>query len=160
MPHAGSDEEAGTWKAAADVTRSLDLDAIIASVSEPDHTFHAAMAAPYINGASVSPEGYKRLSFFEDRRISEFAAPVHAPLWLPIETAPKDGEWVDLFVPDLIAPETQGDRQIMCRWQRRHEFGIFDWQQFNNGGFGWVSGNPTHWSPIPTRFAPTKGTDK
>ena len=68
-------------------------------------------------------------------------APVNAIVqshgWQPIESIPKDGQWVLVF-----RKSRQGGREIQTA----------RWQDGELGGFGWCycsSHFPTHWMPMP-----------
>ena len=52
--------------------------------------------------------------------------------WQPIETAPKDGTYVDML-------DVDGVRHIVCDW---------DGKSWTNDDLDCVN-TPTHWSPIP-----------
>ena len=68
--------------------------------------------------------------------------------WQPIETAPKDGTIVDLWV--------YGDRCTNCFWCTGEEFDDEDYtphwrQQYSEAAgpsFG-LDAEPTHWMPLP-----------
>jgi hypothetical protein len=68
--------------------------------------------------------------------------------WQPIETAPKDGRPVLLFVPDL-----RGDNPdwITARWEwSTIEHG--DWRLIQAGSYAGdsdICGDPTHWAALP-----------
>lgn len=64
--------------------------------------------------------------------------------WQLIETAPKDGSFIDLWV--------NGERVADCCWQYRLGGGCFAyWGQdaFESPGYVRVTGNITHWRPLP-----------
>jgi len=72
--------------------------------------------------------------------------------WQPIETAPKDGTWVLLFVPAEIPDEDRGRHICAGQWSDqlngrtappRWMFAWFD------GGYYGYAGPPTHWMPLP-----------
>ena len=80
--------------------------------------------------------------------------------WQPIETAPKDGTLVDLFV--------DGHREADCCWHR------LDWEiahlQWPTDSMGWATWSerdgeygrfdpaPTHWQPFPAPPQTPEGT--
>lgn len=74
--------------------------------------------------------------------------------WQPIETAPKDGTVIDLWVDD---PQWGATRECDMRWIKHTRY-------YRNGrtedveGWGWPGldepdflsdGKPTHWMPVP-----------
>lgn len=79
------------------------------------------------------------------------SAVAEAMAWRPISTAPKDGEFIQLFVPDL--GQVKGFQSV-CRWLANDE-GFAGWY---DASFGLVGGDgvdePTHWMPLPP--APTE----
>ena len=71
--------------------------------------------------------------------------------WQPIETAPKDGTLVDLFV--------DGHRETDCCWHRldweiaylhwpADSMGWATWSE-RDGEYGRIEPAPTHWQPLP-----------
>lgn len=85
-----------------------------------------------------------------DRRIGErIHDMVHGmfyeppALWQPIETAPKDGTWMIIFVADspLYA------NPFMARWDKRPGGGW--WAGFDGYGEDDLVRAPTHWMPLP-----------
>lgn len=60
--------------------------------------------------------------------------------WQPIETAPKDGQWIDAF-------SAENGKRAITRWA---EFSPVT----NPGFFGWDGwgprNEPTHWLPMPS----------
>lgn len=64
--------------------------------------------------------------------------------WQTIDTAPKDGTIVDLFV--------NGFRETDCFWGESSSamFGQKEWVKTNDEGWTLWVGNPTHWMPLPT----------
>lgn len=70
-------------------------------------------------------------------------------VWQPIETAPRDGTIIDVWLGDCDEP----DRQFYCTGDTRRSPG---WQWENGkfrpatGGLGLpVFWQPTHWMPLP-----------
>ncbi|MDE2019724.1 MAG: DUF551 domain-containing protein [Patescibacteria group bacterium] len=68
--------------------------------------------------------------------------------WQPIETAPKDGTKIDLFV--MSTASGRGGRIPDCVWQSHKNKWKSHW--FHGNGFeatrvSWFE--PTHWRPIP-----------
>lgn len=65
--------------------------------------------------------------------------------WQTIETAPKDGTLIDLWIG--------GERYVDCYWRKAE-----DWE--DDDASGWVSqyekvlGAPTHWMPRPAPPTP------
>lgn len=55
--------------------------------------------------------------------------------WQPIESAPKDGTVVDLWV--------DGGREADCRWRGGA------WVTVEDGCVWSVASDPTHWMPLP-----------
>lgn len=87
-----------------------------------------------VDGRRVAPE-----------RVRVFGATI-APDWHPIETAPKDGTRVDLW---LVGPRNSGARRADC-W-----FASGSWwcDALDRGDLDpafYVGDVPTHWMPIPT----------
>lgn len=71
--------------------------------------------------------------------------------WQPIETAPRDGTEVDLWVvhtePQIDGKTWSPLRQADCSWSE-NEGGL--WVQFQDipvEDYGWVA---THWMPLPS----------
>ena len=69
--------------------------------------------------------------------------------WQPIETAPKDGQYVLVFDPE-------SRRSRVCQWDREFEYGrsgyIGAWTDRPVLSFGCEeckSYQPTHWMPLP-----------
>ncbi len=82
----------------------------------------------------------------ERRRAAERKAAEAAKGWRPIETAPKDGSFVFLWMVHANAqfssdPETDG-------WVAPV---VAQWIEHNGGGWTWhgLCGCPTHWMPLP-----------
>lgn len=71
--------------------------------------------------------------------------------WQPIETAPKDGERVDLWATDIFG---HGQRFADCYWQ------IAQWPEQHDRWVGLPEGrrnwNPTHWQPLPEPPSPNQ----
>lgn len=61
--------------------------------------------------------------------------------WKPIETAPKDGTPVDLWV--------LGDRTADCTWNKTRKRWEHWWGLDGGMGRSAVDGEPTHWMPLP-----------
>ena len=57
--------------------------------------------------------------------------------WQPIETAPKDGTWVFLYVP--------GHGPTRAKWSRLVS-GVYGWTSHQSGNY--IS-RATHWMPLP-----------
>lgn len=67
--------------------------------------------------------------------------------WKPIESAPRDGSRVDLWVS---YGDGEGDRVPDCWWQDGGW--AFDWHHDRGSiamSLGWAEA-PTHWMPLPT----------
>lgn len=62
--------------------------------------------------------------------------------WQPIDTAPKDGTDVLLFIPDF-ANYPDSPRVVSALW------GDCGWWQDNAAAGCQTWGNPTHWQPLP-----------
>lgn len=64
--------------------------------------------------------------------------------WQPIETAPKDGRSVLLWMPGGDGTDDERRCDIGC-------WGVPDWSHYEmwlmNMGDGWFA--PTHWMPLP-----------
>jgi hypothetical protein len=61
--------------------------------------------------------------------------------WQPIETAPRDGEDVLLYIPEMLGwPESWAI--VTGQWDEPR------WSSNALGGFN--MGNPTHWAPLPS----------
>lgn len=88
------------------------------------------------------------------REAAERLEELHAGVWQPIETAPKDGTWVLLSGCDILYgwdgdstpgavvgqyTELLNGRHIRPRWQ-------FAW--YDSGYYGEYE-HPTHWMPLP-----------
>jgi hypothetical protein len=75
--------------------------------------------------------------------------------WLPIETAPRDGTLVDLW---MKGPDNPGERQADC-WYENGNW----WQEFGREGpahpASRLGDEPTHWRhlPEPPAEEPTNG---
>jgi len=61
------------------------------------------------------------------------------PEWLPIETAPKDGTEIDVWVKN-------GFRIINVRWKVDGGYWVYNRDYIN---WNWLGALPTHWLPIP-----------
>lgn len=85
--------------------------------------------------------------FFGDRarnvRPVYTADQVQSTNWQPIETAPRDGTLVDLWLTD-------GRRETECRWSTS----VGGWWRFDENATDVPVDNPTHWMPIPPPPAP------
>jgi len=68
--------------------------------------------------------------------------------WQPIETAPKDGTPVLIFVPAYTRP-TLGDFPAVMQVAHWYGFagGEFAWTEVH--GEGYETYEPTHWMPLP-----------
>ena len=98
--------------------------------------------------------------------------------WQPIETAPKDGSWVWVYVPSVHIPKNKGkyhktlSRQQSARWHKYtgenklhpwsnhatelgEKFGGL-WSSHRNGRKP-IVGMPTHWMPLPEPPTDIKG---
>ncbi len=69
--------------------------------------------------------------------------------WQPIETAPKDGTWFDVWLPS-IKPQTKFHSKGGCRSTDWH----FDFDEKLNKVNNRITdqlydGLPTHWMPLP-----------
>jgi hypothetical protein len=65
--------------------------------------------------------------------------------WQPIETAPKDGTYIDLWADNFrFADAFWFDPKTDDRWH-----GIEEGWVFHSEGFEYVWVTPTHWMPIP-----------
>jgi hypothetical protein len=65
--------------------------------------------------------------------------------WLPIETAPKDGAFIDLWVYDAVRGD--GERWPDCYWYKSGWCYIDDGDPTLVEGYEWT--RATHWLPIP-----------
>ena len=65
--------------------------------------------------------------------------------WQPIDTAPKDGTSILVFIPDAVAPF--GDQIDIVRYGSDGASGLA-WCHARCVD-GLESGNPTHWMPLP-----------
>ena len=77
-------------------------------------------------------------------------------IWAPIESAPKNGTRVDLWVeryyiedhskPDV---EYEGMRIADCYWNENAATGLTGWHTYEGGKYLEHSWSVTHWMPIP-----------
>lgn len=74
---------------------------------------------------------------------SELSAGLGA--WQPIETAPKDGTTVIVFVPP---GKYHSGRTVTVRWTER-DIGYWHVDDGKRGPFPLRGGEPTHWMPLP-----------
>jgi hypothetical protein len=68
--------------------------------------------------------------------------------WRPIETAPRDGSCVDVWVPEAGQGYRVADarwQQPISRWTTHVELGIWGWYALD----GKRLTGPTHWRPLP-----------
>lgn len=64
--------------------------------------------------------------------------------WQPIETAPKDGEWVLLFSPDSIEPQS-----FVGQWRDDdNPWGGSWWSDYPDAAYP-IDSDPSHWMPLP-----------
>lgn len=61
--------------------------------------------------------------------------------WRPIETSPKDGTEVLVYVPDFGRVTTAWYCEDTCLWP--------DGEAFTEGGEPCNVGRPSHWMPLP-----------
>lgn len=102
---------------------------------------HNALACPYCNPnrltLAAQPPADSVAAIQDHRAASPALADAPRDGWLPIETAPKDGTWVMLYV----------------RWQdKRDIIGCGQWTLDGEGRRVWFwpwSNQPTHWQPLP-----------
>ena len=66
-----------------------------------------------------------------------YAAPQAVPVWLPIETAPKDGT-------EVLVGHKDGSQAVVF-WQYRKRTGTAGWRDGDCDLINW----PTHWMPLP-----------
>jgi hypothetical protein len=79
--------------------------------------------------------------------------------WKPIETAPKDGTLVDLWVVHSSFGFVTGQIYRDCKWradkdtwQAQHGYGVvLDWQHIEEEDGSVTTSRPTHWVPVMTR---------
>ena len=70
--------------------------------------------------------------------------------WLPIETAPKDGEWI------LMAWD---GKTTMARWVD-NSMTVYPWAGWTQPSlFTHLQGKPTHWMPLPEPPKDESGDD-
>lgn len=65
--------------------------------------------------------------------------------WQPIETAPKDGTVIDVWVKDLKKNDGSGQRRTHVWWSKNADRWSDDWLHVPRM-FGV---KPTHWMPLP-----------
>lgn len=72
--------------------------------------------------------------------------------WEPIETAPRDGTVIDLWMVLSDGRGTRGHREADCRWDQAED-APFGWMQTDwEGDSAYVEGiavKATHWRPLP-----------
>lgn len=99
-----------------------------------------------VPGHITAPPGFPKYTHLESA-----LARLAAMQWRPIETAPKDGSFVDLLF--------KGSRMVRARarWLER-KAGWFGWFDPNDCGLEIIFGAPTHWArPLPSRPEPQEG---
>lgn len=106
----------------------------------------------------------------ETPKLAAAAWNTRADGWLPIESAPKDGIWVLIYVPSLMVPNGKNYRRTdpfigQARWYKyagdnkmhqlpAHTINLGErfgglWTTHKNGRKA-VIGMPTHWMPLPS----------
>jgi len=65
--------------------------------------------------------------------------------WQPIETAPKDGTEILVFVP----PSTYTRGYVRSVQWRDHDIDFWHVEDNKHGPFPLRGGSPTHWIPLP-----------
>lgn len=69
--------------------------------------------------------------------------------WQPIETAPKDGRDVLLWIPaDEESPRKGRWEKLLDDPSRPHRWCV---------AYGWCEDTPTHWMPLPSPPEPSRG---
>ena len=81
------------------------------------------------------------LTDLERKKISELGKIKTPSLWQPIETAPKDGTFVDIFVPEL------GERY--CDAYYVYTKKAWCWNMSDNQRIVFDATPPSHWMPSP-----------
>lgn len=98
---------------------------------------------------------HDQLNTRAEPRPADHSAEIERVQWQPIETAPRDGTLIDLYVPSL------GKRATDCYWKDSQIRGHSGWWWGNHDN------NPermsyrlhleaTHWLPIPSLLQPAK----
>lgn len=116
--------------------------------------FHALWnLVQYHKSGGHSGSGSDRTLANALRELSAIAAmPVQAePQWYGIETAPRDGKAVLLWVP----ADDGWDAYVASGW---YESGVFDRRWYAAMDENPLSPQPTHWMPLPT--PPAGGSDE
>lgn len=65
--------------------------------------------------------------------------------WQPIETAPKDGTVIDLWVPDAKNAKYSAHRIPSCKWDDKKGW-VLDLIPIKISS---LTDAPTHWMPLP-----------
>jgi hypothetical protein len=68
--------------------------------------------------------------------------------WQPIETAPKDGARIDIWVEWTSKTGVRGKRIPNCYWHRKANAWKTDCY-YKDGWCHWRGEKPTHWMPLP-----------
>ena len=90
--------------------------------------------------------------------LNEFEAKIKGNVWMPIETAPKDGSQILIFEKRVY--KLDDEEIFIARWEKGTCWASNDFRDY----IGWHIGsndeidcwaeNPTHWMPLPA--VPTK----
>lgn len=99
-------------------------------------------------GRTCRKHGVRDIAMFGDcpKCLQEHGRVQQQVAWKTIETAPKDGTIVDLWMCGPRSPD--GYREADC-WYAHGQW----WNSFGRDGDcapGWMAGDiPTHWMPLP-----------
>lgn len=96
----------------------------------------------------TAPNGDEYTLSMDQGRKAMAAALRHDDLWMPIETAPKDGTrvLVGRFTKGKMSSDRNGYMTVDWYRQPKDGAGFLGWGKFNTTYWP-----PTHWMPLPKR---------